>query len=74
MPCSSAISRASGERRFFRRNTLSCLDCAFEEAIEHTEEASRKGWIVFKRIGDIIEVLFPNLITRKEMEWLREQS
>ena len=50
------------------------LDCSFDKAIELAEEASRKGWIVFKRVGDVIEVLFPNLINEQEMEWLREQS
>jgi len=25
-------------------------------------------------VGDVIEVLFPNLINQEEMEWLREQS
>jgi len=48
------------------------LDCSFERAIELAEEASRKGWIVFKRAGDVIEVLFPKLLTEQEMEWLRE--
>ena len=48
------------------------LDCSFERTIELAEEASRKGWIVFKRAGDIIEVLFPKLITEQETEWLRE--
>jgi len=50
------------------------LDCFSERAIELAEAASRKGWIVFKRIGDVIEVLFPSLITAQEMEWLREQN
>ncbi|OQY18779.1 MAG: hypothetical protein B6I36_06090 [Desulfobacteraceae bacterium 4572_35.1] len=48
------------------------LDCSFERAVELAEEASRKGWIVFKRAGDVIEVLFPKLLTEQEMEWLRE--
>ena len=38
------------------------------------EEASRKGWIVFKRVGVVIEVLFPNLINQEEKEWLRGQN
>lgn len=50
------------------------LDCTFDKAIELAEEASRKGWIVFKRVGNVIEVLFPNLINQEEMRWLREQS
>lgn len=50
------------------------LDCTFDTAIELAETASRKGWIVFKRVGDVIEVVFPALLNPDEMEWLREQS
>jgi len=50
------------------------LDCSMEQAIELSIEASRKGWIVLKRLGSVIEVLFPNLLTSEEMEWVREQS
>ena len=45
-----------------------------EESIELSVEASRKGWIVLKRLGSVIEVLFPNLLSNQEMEWVREQS
>lgn len=58
----------------FQTEYIKLLDCTFDKAIELAEEASRKGWIVFKRVGDVIEVLFPNLINQEEMEWLREQS
>ena len=50
------------------------LDCSVDKGIELAEEASRRGWIVFKRVGRVIEVLFPNLLTEQEMEWIREQS
>ncbi|HCC55545.1 MAG TPA: hypothetical protein DEQ20_11605 [Desulfobulbaceae bacterium] len=58
----------------FKTEYAKLLDCSFERAIEFAEEASRKGWIVFKRVGKVIEVLFPNLVNTQEMEWLREQS
>ncbi|OPY81325.1 MAG: hypothetical protein A4E70_01343 [Syntrophus sp. PtaU1.Bin005] len=58
----------------FQTEYTKLLDCTFDKAIELAEEASRKGWIVFKRVGDVIEVLFPNLINQEEMEWLREQN
>lgn len=58
----------------FKTDYTKLLDCSFEKAIELAAEASRKGWIVFKRVGDVIEVLFPNLINEQEMEWLREQN
>lgn len=50
------------------------LDCPFEKTIELAEDASRRGWISLKRVGQVVEVLFPNLITAQEMEWLREQN
>ena len=50
------------------------LDCPGKMLVIHAEEASRKGWIVFKRVGDVIEVLFPNLLTSNEMEWIHEQN
>lgn len=53
---------------------LKVLDCPPERAVELAEEASRKGWLLWKRVGDVIEVHFPGLINPKEMEWLREQS
>ncbi|MBM4388086.1 MAG: hypothetical protein FJ088_10140 [Deltaproteobacteria bacterium] len=49
------------------------LDCPPDRTMELAEEASRRGWIVFKRIGKIIEAQFPNLLTRQEMEWLNER-
>jgi hypothetical protein len=50
------------------------LDCSLDKMIELAEDASRRGWITLKRVGQVVEVLFPNLITAQEMEWLREQN
>lgn len=61
-------------RSLFTSEYIKLLDCSLEHAIELAEEASRRGWIALKRVGDVIEVLFPNLINAQEMEWLREQS
>jgi hypothetical protein len=58
----------------FQTEFTKLLDCSIEHAIGLAEEASRRGWIVFKRIGKTIEVLFPSLLTQQEMEWIREQS
>jgi len=58
----------------FQTEYIKLLDCTFDKAIELAEEASRKGWIVFKRLGDVIEVRFPNLINQEEMECHCEQS
>jgi hypothetical protein len=50
------------------------LDCSADRTIELAEDASRRGWISLKRVGQVVEVLFPNLISAQEMEWLREQN
>ncbi len=50
------------------------LDASFEQAIDLAQDASRRGWISVKRVGQVVEVLFPNLITTQEMEWLREPN
>lgn len=58
----------------FESDFTRMLDCSFEKTIELAEDASRRGWISLKRVGNVIEVLFPNLINAQEMEWLREQN
>ena len=58
----------------FRTEYTKLLDCSRETTIELAEQASRRGWITYKRVGDVIEVLFPNLINQQEQEWLREQG
>lgn len=58
----------------FQTEYAKLLDCSSERAMDLAEDASRRGWIVFKRIGDVMEVLFPNLLTAQEMEWIREQN
>jgi len=50
------------------------LDCSTDRVIELAEDASRRGWIVFKRLGNVVEILFPALLTEQEMEWVREQG
>jgi hypothetical protein len=50
------------------------LDCSREKAMEYAQEASSRGWIVFKRVGNVIEVQFPNLLTVEEREWIRDQN
>lgn len=58
----------------FQSEYINLLDCPLETALDAAAEASRRGWIVFKRIGNVVEVLFPNLLTDEEMELLREQG
>ena len=67
------LTDARGQN-LFETEYAKLLDCSVDRAIELAESASRKGWIVCKRIGSVIEVLFPNLLTAQEQEWVREQS
>ena len=67
------LSGLRGES-LFNNDYTRLLDCSFDKMIELAEDASRRGWITLKRVGQVVEVLFPNLITAQEMEWLREQN
>lgn len=67
------LDGARGEVLFETQYTK-LLDCPRERCIELAEQASRRGWIVCNRIGSIVEVLFPNLLTAQEQEYVREQS
>ena len=67
------VSGLRGES-LFKSDLTRMLDCSFEKSIELAEDASRRGWISLKRVGQVVEVMFPNLITAQEMEWLREQN
>ena len=58
----------------FSTEYIKLLDCSDIQAIELAEVASRRGWIIFKRIGDIMEVQFPNLLTKEEQGWIYEQN
>lgn len=66
--------RGARGSELFGTEYMRLVDCPRAKAIELAEEASRKGWIRLKRVGDVIEVLFPGLINEKEQELLREQS
>lgn len=67
------VSGLRGEL-LFKSDFTRLLDCSYQKTIELAEEASRRGWISLKRVGQVIEVLFPNLMTAREMEWLHEQN
>jgi len=55
----------------FKTEHARLLDVSFDRAVELAREASHRGWIVFKQVGDIIEVVFPALINEQELVWLR---
>lgn len=79
-PGATAFALLLGYLRGSRGDTLfeteyaKLLGCSKDQLIEMAEQASRKGWIVFKKVGDVIEVLFPNNLTSDEMELVREQG
>jgi hypothetical protein len=58
----------------FNSEYVRLLDCSCNHAVEFAEEASRRGWIVFKRIDNVIEALFPSLLSIEDMELIREQN
>ena len=37
-------------------------DCPIETMMELAADASARGWLVFKRVGDVMEVRFPSLL------------
>ncbi len=51
----------------FKSAFCKLLDLSFDEIVEFAHEGARRGWIVFKRIGDVLEVNFPALISDKEI-------
>ncbi len=55
-----AIMLGHRGRTLFDSEPVKMLDCSPSKAIELSQQASEKGWLVFKRIGDIIEVQIPN--------------
>jgi len=65
------LTGARGEA-LFTTEYAKLLDCPASKAMELAEEAARRGWIVFKKIGNVVEGLFPQLITQQELEWIRE--
>jgi len=65
----SYISGIRGEE-LFHSQYCRILDTSPSELMEKAKSASRRGWIVMKRLGSVIEVSFPNLITEDERKRL----
>lgn len=70
------LSYASGARgpELFETIYLRVQDLPKDDAFALAEQAHRRGWLSFKRIGDVIEVDFPQLIQETDREAMREQS
>ncbi len=58
----------------FKSEFCELLDSSFEDLLNFALEGSRRSWIVFKRIEDVMEVQFPGLINSLETKWLDEQN
>lgn len=58
----------------FHNELIRLLDCPPEQAVSLAQEAARRGWIVFKQAGNIIEVLFPGLLSEADQELIHEQA
>ncbi|MEW6220216.1 MAG: hypothetical protein AB1634_11880 [Thermodesulfobacteriota bacterium] len=69
-----AYLRGGRGMNLFASEYVKLLDCGRQRAIELAEEASRRGWLVFKSIGDVVEVQFPRLLRAEEKELVREQA
>lgn len=67
----SYITGARGEN-LFKTDFCSVLDAPAAELMETAEAAAKRGWIVFKRLGNVVEAQFPNLITEEERRILDE--
>lgn len=70
------LSFVRGDRGqlLFESEYVKLLDCSASQGMELAETAASKGWINFKRVGSIMEVAFPRLLTQEEKEWLVEQN
>ncbi len=56
----------------FETEYMSLLDSPKAVLFNLAEEASRKGWIYMKRLGDVVEINFDKLLTEKELELINE--
>lgn len=70
------ISYASGARgsALFETVYTKALDCSREESMAMAEAASRRGLMRFNRVGDVMEVAFPDIISRADLERIHGQN
>ena len=70
------LGYASGARgpALFETIYTKALDCSTEDAIAMAEAASRRGLMRFNRVGDVMEVAFPEIISGPDLERIHEQN
>jgi hypothetical protein len=61
-------------RALFQTEYVRLLDSTEDVLIELAGKASSRGWLIFNRVADVLEVQFPNLLTSAEMRWVYEQT
>jgi hypothetical protein len=69
-----AFVRGGRGQLLFESEYIKLLDCSASQGMELAEAAGSKGWINFKRVGSIMEVAFPRLLTQEERAWIVEQD
>jgi len=65
------LQGASGNR-LFTTDWARMLKCRTDRLLEHARMASHSGLITFKHSSEVIEVSFPDYLTREEEAWLNE--
>lgn len=68
----SAVGHAG--RRLFDSPWAAVLDARGSELVERVLDARMFGFLEFKRVGEIMELSFPALVTDKEREFIRRES
>lgn len=70
------LGHASGIRgsRLFHTPYMRAQDVPAEQAMALAEDAARRGWIAFKRIGEVMEAGFPRLLTTDDTRLIHEQG
>jgi len=70
------IGYLEGKRaqRLFDTVWVKLLDRPLEHVVQLVVDASRRGLLVYKSAGGVIDILFPDLLTQEEQELIREQG
>ena len=61
-------------QRLFESSWVRVLDLSKDKIHDLTVAASQRGWLDYRRAGEVIDIRFPDLLTSQEEELLREQA
>jgi hypothetical protein len=64
------LSYLVGERGqyLFKNEYIKLLACSYDQAINFTTQAAGKGWLIFRMVGEVVEVQFPNYLSPEGLE------